>query len=140
MPRCNQVSCNVIEDPSGPLGHYGKIGMGGKSKAAGISASQTAIRRLGKTDAHWKTRVDKVVSRSHGPCPVPVCARSLETSQSPYRDYCAPLICVLNFSGGSAVWRLRKQTNKPNKQKSVGDRGKVFMNVCFVIFLFCLPS
>ena len=38
-------------------------------------------------------------------------------SRSPY--YCAPLVCVLNFLGGLAVWRLFKQTNKPwqtNKQ------------------------
>ena len=33
-----------------------------------------------------------------------------ETSRSPY--YCAPLVCVLNFSGGLAAWRFYKQTNE----------------------------
>ena len=32
------------------------------------------------------------------------------TSRSPYN--CAPLVCVLNFTGGLAVWRVLKQTNK----------------------------
>jgi len=39
----------------------------------------------------------------------------LGASRSP--QYCAPLICVLNFSGGLAVWRFHKQTNKKTKQK-----------------------
>jgi len=30
-------------------------------------------------------------------------------SRSP--QYCAPLVCDLNFSGGSAVWRLSLETN-----------------------------
>ena len=39
-------------------------------------------------------------------------------TRSPY--YCAQLVCVLNFLGGSAVWRLYKQTNKPYMRCSRG--------------------
>ena len=53
-----------------------------------------------------------------------------QTSRSPYSSYCAPLVCVSNFPGGSALWRFYKQTNKHTNKQSIKQTNNQTNKVC----------
>jgi len=49
-------------------------------------------------------------------CLLSVFKKNFILKQTPY--YCAPLVCLVNFSRGLAVWRLQLQTNKQGPGQS----------------------